>query len=113
MPSSAGCGRSIRNTVAPRSASNIAHIGPGPMPASSTILMPASGPTSAFPHRVPLLIVPFLHGARAGSANTLHPTAAVDDDEVACDIGRFVRCKIREQIRKLDVLAKTAQWHTI
>src|SRR5262249_10323906 len=33
-----------RNTVAPRSASSIAHIGPGPMPVSSTILMPANGP---------------------------------------------------------------------
>src|SRR6516162_4326577 len=35
----------MRSTVAPRSASSIAHIGPGPMPVNSTTLMPASGPT--------------------------------------------------------------------
>src|SRR6516162_2321587 len=45
MPRSLGSGRSMRRTVAPRSASSIAHIGPGPMPVNSTTLMPASGPT--------------------------------------------------------------------
>src|SRR5271166_5959193 len=45
MPRSLGSGRSMRNTAAPRSASSMAHIGPGPMPASSTTLIPASGPT--------------------------------------------------------------------
>src|SRR6267378_2061110 len=37
----------MRSTVAPRSASSIAHIGPGPMPVNSTILIPASGPTAS------------------------------------------------------------------
>ncbi len=45
-PRSLGPGRSMRNTVAPMSASSIAHIGAGPIPASSTILIPASGPTA-------------------------------------------------------------------
>src|ERR1700719_2493221 len=39
----------MRNTVAPRSASSIAHIGPGPMPVSSTTLMPAKGPIYPLP----------------------------------------------------------------
>jgi len=36
--------RSMRMTSAPRSASSMAAKGPGPMPTSSTILMPARGP---------------------------------------------------------------------
>src|SRR5687768_4604569 len=46
MPRSAGPVRSMRSTVAPRSASSMAANGPGPMPARSTILRPGSGPIS-------------------------------------------------------------------
>ncbi len=44
MPRSLSAMRSMRSTVAPISASIIAAIGHGPMPANSMILMPASGP---------------------------------------------------------------------
>ena len=39
-----GWTRSIFNTSAPSSASNIPHIGHGPIPASSMTLVPCSGP---------------------------------------------------------------------
>src|SRR3954464_7187354 len=44
MPSPLGSVRSTRTTSAPRSASSIAHIGTGPIAASSMILMPCRGP---------------------------------------------------------------------
>ena len=44
IPSTSGCFRSILNTVAPRSARIMAHIGPGPMPENSMIFKPDSGP---------------------------------------------------------------------
>ena len=47
MPRPLSATRSMRSTVAPISASIIAAIGHGPMPANSMTLMPASGPISA------------------------------------------------------------------
>ena len=41
--------RSMRITLAPMSPSIMEHIGPGPMPASSTIVSPESGPPAPVP----------------------------------------------------------------
>src|SRR5229473_517661 len=111
IPSSAGCLRSMRNTVAPRSASSMAHIGEGPTPASSTMRIPASGPMSTLAHGVPLRIGPIVHGAIARAPHALHPAAAVDDDEVAGDITRFVSSEKREQVGEFGVLAEAPQRH--
>ncbi|MNR45435.1 hypothetical protein D3C85_1642820 [compost metagenome] len=94
MPSFAGCLRSTRITVAPRSASSMAHIGPGPMPANSTTLIPESGPAMSFPplvaHELPLLFGPVLHGAGGRPAHPLHPAPTIDDHHFARDIAGAV-----------------------
>src|SRR5260370_13966729 len=99
----------MRNTVARRSASSMAHIGEGPTPASSTMRIPARGPMSTLAHGVPLRIGPILHGAIVRAPNALHPAAAVDDDEVAGDITRFIGGQKREQVGEFGVFAVAPQ----
>src|SRR5829696_2340983 len=52
------CARSMRMTSAPMSARSIPQYGAGPSPASSTTVMPASGPAMCVPPVVPALAAP-------------------------------------------------------
>src|SRR5918993_215292 len=52
------CARSMRMTSAPMSARSIPQYGAGPSPASSTTVMPASGPAMCVPPVVPTLAAP-------------------------------------------------------
>src|SRR5260370_26241628 len=99
----------MRNTGAQSSASSMATIGEGPRPASSTMRIPARGPMSTLAHGVPLRIGPILHGPIVRAPHALHPAAAVDDDEVAGDITRFIGGQKREQVGEFRVFAEAPQ----